>query len=153
DSITRVPFIWSDPATRAGKTSNALASTIDLAPTIIARAGLKPYYGIQGKDLAQNIAGSNDLRDILLTEHEDNFTRMGFPRAAMLRNIITAEWRMTVYRGENWGELYDLKNDPDETHNVWDLPAYADVRAALTQQLVQEMLEQVDKSPHARSRA
>jgi arylsulfatase A-like enzyme len=39
-SINNVPFIWSDPADRAARTSSALASTIDLAPTILARAGV-----------------------------------------------------------------------------------------------------------------
>ena len=36
-SITRVPFIWSDPRDRTGRVANGLSSTIDLAPTIIAR--------------------------------------------------------------------------------------------------------------------
>jgi len=152
-SITRVPFIWSDPDDRAARTSGALASTIDLAPTIIARAGLKPYFGIQGRDLAANIAGENALRDCLLTEHEDNFTRMGFPEAAMLRNLITPDWRLTVYRGVAWGELYDLRNDPDESHNLWDSSGHAAIRAELTDRLLQEMLETVDRSPHARRRA
>ncbi len=152
-SVTRVPFIWSDPQSRSAKKSGALASTIDMAPTIIARAGLKPYFGIQGRDLAAHVGGGGDPRACLLTEHEDNFTRMGFPKAALLRNLITNEWRMTVYHGEDWGELYDLKNDPDESHNLWHLPEYAGQRALLTEQLVQEMLEYVDKSPHATRRA
>jgi arylsulfatase A-like enzyme len=154
DGITRVPFIWSDPADRAGRISQALASTIDLAPTIIARAGLKPYFGIQGQDLSAPIAGDDKtLRDCLLTEHEDNFARMGFPTAALLRNFITRDWRLTLYRGEDWGELYDLKNDPHESSNLWNDPAHAGVRAELTNRLVHEMLDQVDTSPRAASRA
>jgi arylsulfatase A-like enzyme len=152
-NITRVPFIWSDPASREGRVSGALSSTIDLAPTIIARAGLKPYFGLQGVDLADQIGGAAGTRDMLLTEHEDNFTRMGFPKAALLRNVITEDWRMTVYNGENWGDLYDLKNDPDESHNLWDLPAYASVRAELMERLVHQMLQTVDVSPHATRRA
>ena len=33
-SITRVPFIWSDPASRQGRVSNVLASTIDIPPRL-----------------------------------------------------------------------------------------------------------------------
>ena len=54
NSITRVPFIWSDPARRTAHVSNALASTADLAPTIIERAGLKPYWGIQGRSIIEH---------------------------------------------------------------------------------------------------
>ena len=78
---------------------------------------------------------------------------MGFPNAALLRNIITEDWRLTIYRGEDWGDLYDLRNDPDESHNLWDSPSHAGARAELTQLMVQELLETVDKSPHARRRA
>jgi len=60
---------------------------------------------------------------------------------------------MTVYNGENWGDLYDLKNDPDESHNLWDLPAYASVRSELMERLVHQMLQTVDVSPHATRRA
>ncbi len=152
-SITRVPFIWSDPASRQSRVSNALASTIDLAPTIMARAGVKPYYGVQGKSLLPVMDGSDILREQLLTEHQDGFARMGMPRYMMVRNLITDDWRYTVYRGEAWGELYDLKNDPDESHNLWDDPAHAKTRLHLGERLTHEMLENVDQSPHAKRRA
>ena len=46
-SITNVPFIWSDPQNRSPKSSDSLLSTIDIAPTILSRANVKPYWGIQ----------------------------------------------------------------------------------------------------------
>lgn len=152
-SIMRVPFIWSDPEARAARVSNALTSTVDLAPTIIERAGLKPYWGIQGKSLMRNVAGSDELRTRLLAEHQDNVARLGFSRFAMLRTLFTDQWRLTVYRGEEWGELYDIQNDPEETRNLWDSPDHAQIRAALCDQLIDEMLVNVDQSPHAKRRA
>ncbi|MDB5534297.1 MAG: sulfatase [Hyphomicrobiales bacterium] len=153
DSINRVSFIWSDPQDRAPRLSHALSSTVDLAPTIIERAGLKPYWGIQGKSLVGNIAGSHDLRDGLVVEYEDTQPRMGFETSAVVRTLITADHRLTLYKGLTWGELYDRRADPDETHNLWDDAGSAAVRARLTEQLLQELLENVDKSPHARRRA
>jgi arylsulfatase A-like enzyme len=130
-----------------------LSSTVDLAPTIIERAGLKPYWGIQGKSLVGNVAGSNDLRDGLVVEYEDTQPRMGFETSAVVRTLITADHRLTLYKGLTWGELYDRRADPDETLNLWDDAGSAAVRARLTEQLLQQLLENVDKSPHARRRA
>ena len=48
-SITRVPFIWSDPRNRYAASSGALASTVDLAATILDRVGIDPFNGNQGK--------------------------------------------------------------------------------------------------------
>lgn len=153
DSINNVSMIWSDPADRTARVSHALSSTIDLAPSIIDRAGLKPYWGIQGKSLLGNVAGSHELRDELVIEYEDTQPRMGFEKSAVVRTLITADHRLTLYKGMPWGELYDRRTDPDDTHNVWDDPAYAGVRAKLTERLVHELMENVDKSPHARRRA
>jgi arylsulfatase A-like enzyme len=152
-SINNVSFIWADPRARAGAVSHALTSTVDIAPTIIERAGLKPYFGIQGKSLLHNLDGSSALRERLVIEHQDNMARMGFKEACMVRTLLADEHRLTIYKGESWGELYDHRDDPDETHNRWDDPAYANMRAHLMEQLTQELLANVDQSPRARRRA
>jgi hypothetical protein len=46
-----------------------------------------------------------------------------------------------------WGELYDLAADPHELHNLWDEPASAGIRHALTERLVQKMMEMAERSP------
>ena len=152
-SINNVPFIWSDPASRQSRVSGALASTIDLAPTILARAGVKPYFGIQGKSLLGAMDGSSALREHLIVEHEDTQTRMSFKKPAIARTLLSEGHRLTIYAGESWGELYDLARDPDELNNRWDDAEYADIRARLTETLMREMLETVDKSPRGRMRA
>ena len=152
-SINNVPFIWSDPADRSARVSNALASTVDLAPTILARAGVKPYFGIQGRSLLDNVKGSPESRDGLLIEYEDTQARMGFARAAVVRTLQTRTHRLTIYRGETWGELYDLASDPGELDNKWDDPAHAAVKARMIDALMREMLDTVDQSPRARRRA
>jgi arylsulfatase A-like enzyme len=66
---------------------------------------------------------------------------------------MTEDWRLSHYKGESWGELYDRRNDPDESHNLWDEPAHAKKRGELTDRLVHEMIELVDQSPRALRRA
>ena len=148
-SITNVPFIWSDPETQQARQSNALASTLDIAPSIIARAGLKPFWGIQGMDLSGCLQGSDELRDACLIEYHDGLARLGFEAPAIVRSLMTDDFRLTLYKGQPWGELYDLLNDPDETYNRWDDPDFANVKAKLITRLAHEMMDSMDRSPRA----
>ena len=152
-SINNVSFIWSDPQDRNARLSHALASTLDLAPTILARAGVTPYFGMQGHNLLDVMDGEGKVRDAVMVEHQDNMTRMGFSEPCMVRTLVTHNHRLTIYKGEGWGELYDLQADPVESHNLWDDLAHMGLRLRLMEQLSQEMLGAVDQSPRAQYRA
>ncbi len=91
--------------------------------------------------------------DQILIEFQDGAPRLGFAEPAFVRSLITDTHRLTLYKGETWGELYDLVNDPDETFNLWNEPSQAAIRARLTEQLVQAMMDAVDQSPRAVRRA
>jgi len=149
-SITRVPFIWADPRRRAASVQTCLASTLDIAPTVLDRAGLKPYFGMQGVSLLPALRGEAAARNSLLVEYQDSKTRQGFPKPAFVRTLITEDHRYTVYKDQDWGELYDLRQDPDESHNRWADPAFASVRGGLTEQLLHELMRAVDQSPRSR---
>ena len=146
-SITNVPFIWSDPISRKAKSSNSLSSTIDIAPTILSRANVKPYWGIQGIDINESISSNLSLRNELMIEYHDNLARFGFDRPAFVRSLITNEYRFTMYKNESFGELYHLKDDPWETTNLYEDPNYKDIKSELTETLVNQMMENIDKSP------
>ena len=125
-AITRVPFIWSDPADRSGRTSGLLASTVDLAPTNLERAGPRPFFGMRGKSFPPHLDGTEGLRDELLIEYNDSMPRLGFRAPPRVRSLVSGKWRYTVYLGQEWGELYDLANDPDETTNLWESAEHAE---------------------------
>lgn len=148
-SITRVPFIWSDPDDRSPSASDALASTVDLAATILDRAGLKPFNGNQGKSFKSVIEGHDGVRDELLIEYNDGGRRLGFQQPARVRALVTSEWRYTIYKDQDWGELYDLKNDPRESQNLWDSEAHSAVKAHLAERLNHHLTAQMDESPQS----
>ena len=50
------------------------------------------------------------------------------------------------YSMDEW-ELYDLENDPNETFNLYDNKNYSSVRSMLYKKLVNQMMENIDKSP------
>jgi hypothetical protein len=64
-----------------------------------------------------------------------------------LKTLRTAEWRLTVYAGRPYGELYDLRDDPDEFVNRWDDPALRAVRLELTERLLQELMATEGRLP------
>ncbi|MEP3786063.1 sulfatase-like hydrolase/transferase [Ascidiaceihabitans sp.] len=148
-SITRVPFIWSDPENRKAATSDALASTIDIAATVLDRVGLKPFNGNQGKSLKPVLEGAAQVRDDVLIEYNDGGRRLGFEEPARVRALVSPDWRYTIYKDQDWGELYDLANDPQETHNLWDSADHFAIRAQLAERMNQHLMAQMDESPLA----
>ncbi len=149
DGVTKVPMIWSDPANRQARTHPSLTSTVDIAPTIIERAGLLPYFGMQGKSFLPGINGGEGKRDSLLIEFNESGRRMGFETPARLRVLVTEDWHLAMYKNEHWGELYDRKNDPQHLNNLWDSSSHAETRAELILALSHQLIGQMDESPRS----
>lgn len=145
-STIRVPMVWNDPRKKQVASSSALASTMDFAPTIMAEAGVEPYHGIQGLDISSTFTGADNVRDGLLIE-EDSHAPMCFKKPPRVRTIQTERHRMSLVIGEQAGELYDLKDDPNETRNMFDAPESAGLRATLMEQLADLMGQADDSSP------
>ena len=88
--LIRVPFVWRDPAAPRGLRSAALAGAIDFAPTILARAGVAPWNGIQGADMGPLIAGHGSaLHAELLVEEEGQRPQPPFAGRVRMRSLVT----------------------------------------------------------------
>ncbi|MGB7303015.1 MAG: sulfatase-like hydrolase/transferase [Burkholderiaceae bacterium] len=146
-SINRVPFLWADPRRSSIGSTPTLASTVDIAATVLDRAQLVPYNGMQGRSLGNTLATGAPHRDELLVEFNDVTARLGFEEPARVRSLINERWRYTIYGGLSWGELYDRQNDPDETHNLWDDPQYRTIRGELAERLAYQLTNLMDESP------
>lgn len=147
-SLIRMPFIWRDLTAPSNERRSQLASAIDFAPTVLARAGVAPDYGQQGIDLSQAIHdAAAPTRDAVLIEEESHRSLPGAKGPSKVRSLVTPRWRLSVHAGEAWGELYDLDEDPDETVNRWDDPGAASVRAELLWRLADRMTALSDNCP------
>ncbi len=64
-SVIRVPCVWSDPDPRyrSGR-SDAMTSILDLAKTVLYRAGLQPYNGIQVRTCVPSWTGAMSWRTV-----------------------------------------------------------------------------------------
>ena len=97
--------------------------------------------GVQGSSMKQALAGEQPLsRQAALTENDDDFVPM------KVRTITTGDWRLSYYFGQEFGELYDRKNDPDEMTNLWDNTLYDVIKAELMGMLMEEVMCSFDVS-------
>lgn len=141
--LIKVPFIWQDPAAPANKVeNNQLSSSIDIATTILARAGVQPFNGIQGRDLM-----SEEAPDAIIVEEDSQRSMTGFENPQRVRTLVTDRYRMSLRQGEAWNELYDLKMDPAEINNLYDDVDAAQIRNELTAVMLRKMIELQDRSP------
>ncbi len=149
-ALTRVPFIWRDGAQKpASAASAALTQTIDIAATVLERAGLQAANGMQGMSLLPLVTGdATDVRPHLLIEEESQRSDFGMDRRVRMRTLRNHEHRLTFYDGQPWGELYDLRADPLELRNLWDDAASLPLRRELMEQLARAMLSTADQSPY-----
>ena len=154
-SIVRVPFIWSDPqgSGRPARTQ-ALASTIDIGATVLDRAKIEPFSGMQAKSLLPVIEGGKPVRDCVFIQYDHQHPSPGSdgvpPR---VHTLIDGRYRLSVFHGTGWGELYDLDSDPGEFENLWGAPAHAAVRARMMEKLALTEIEHVDRVPLPTRRA
>lgn len=149
-SLIRTPLIWADPRDpgRHAERSAALCGTVDLARTVLDAAGVGPFNGMQGRSLAPMLRGSAEAGcDAVLVEEEGQRTCYGFDRPVRLRSLVTQRYRLSVYDAVQWGELYDLVEDPYEMRNLWDEPSLREVRHALVERMMRAMMSATDTSP------
>ena len=153
--LIRVPFIWSEPESPAAGTTDTLSGTVDIAATILERARIEPYNGVQGRSLLPAVAGEADDAAVesMIVEDDQQRSYMGYETPPRLRTIVTKEWRMTMSRGNDWGELYNLENDPHEMDNLWDDADSRRIRGDLFEQLARRQADLADQSPMPTARA
>ncbi len=153
--LIRIPFIWFDPMSESVQKSISMpASTIDLAPTILGRAGLSPFYGMQGLSLLPFINGAESQRDrSIIIEEDGHAATFGLTHPVRARSVLTRTHRLTIYTETDWTELYDFRNDPNELNNLASDPAYGDQRTFMFESLARGLSAIADRNPFPTGRA
>lgn len=149
DPAVRVPLIISYPGiVHTNKRINTMVELIDLAPTLLEAAGLPYYKGMQGKSLWDLMTGSekkNHRNDVYSEFYNAAGSHNGDRAfATMLR---TENHKIVVYYGKELGELYDLRQDSNETTNLWNNADYQSIKAELLKRLSDRMVDTLDPLP------
>jgi arylsulfatase A-like enzyme len=157
--VLRVPFVWSDPFTRdvlehGGRRVGAIGSTIDISATILDHARVQPSFGMQGQSLLPVIGGEEAQgRAAAFVQYDHQRVNDALGGVPRVHTLVDARWRLSVFDGVEWGELYDLEKDPGEFTNLWSDASHAGVKARLIEQLLRIEIAHIDRVPMPTGRA
>jgi uncharacterized sulfatase len=119
----------------AGQRNSAMQTLVDFAPTALSACGIDAPRSMTGVDQLDVWCGEADrARDHILVENRHQ------PTTLHLKTYVDERYKITVYYGREYGELFDLQEDPEEIHNLWDDPDCADLKAKLVMKLLQAEL-------------
>lgn len=115
DPTVRVPLLISTPDSdqATGQVVKRQVGTVDIAPTILDFLGLPRHPDMQGHSLVADLRSpdSGDSHPVLVESH---FTQYHFGWAP-LRALRTDDFKYILAPTP---ELYDLRSDPAEIHNI-----------------------------------
>lgn len=132
----RAPFLIRWPGRiRAGSRINAVASQIDVLPTLLDAAGVIGDTGLQGATLLPALRGGGaPVRDGVYLRYSECPGEHVVP---CFYGMVNDRYKLVYLHqpGIRRWELYDRVADPAETRNLYDDPRYATVRTQLMAQL------------------
>ena len=134
EQIVRVPLlIWAPGRAAAGHTVDGLCQQMDLGPAILEWAGLEPDPGMEAVSLAPALSGGPWAgRDHVYAEHG----RDGILQETEFMTMVRGRrWKLVHFAGEEFGQLFDLENDPLEEHCLWHDPGAQAVKQSLLDEL------------------
>jgi uncharacterized sulfatase len=124
----RTPIIFHWPGRiDSGVVSEALVSSVDLVPTLLDYAGARANPELPGRSLRGVLEGGEQRAAQYLVGSADKIrVSWGRPKLGDATYwsdesaffVHTPEWRYIWYEDQKREELYDLRDDPEENHDV-----------------------------------
>jgi len=101
-----------------------------------------------GVSFAALLPGEGDWpQDSVIAENDEDHLGL------RLRTLITDRYKLTAYPGQEYGELYDLQEDPGELNNLWDDPSMRETKRDLLVRLMERLVETDNRTPRRLSHA
>jgi arylsulfatase len=134
DTITRMPMIvWAPGRFGGGRMIDGLCQQMDIGPTLLELAGVEVPETLEAESLLPALEGRSwTPRNYVFAEQ----ARDGILQTTDFMTMVRSrDWKLVHFLDEPFGQLFDLANDPDEVHNLWDDAAAADQKRALLDEL------------------
>ena len=141
DEALKMPFIARYPrAVSAGQISDAIVNNVDFAQTLIGSAGLDALVEMQGRSFWPLLQGkAKQTREASFYAFYSNGVGRHY-------GIRTKQHKLILYGDGTTRELYDLKADPVESVNQYNVPQYKHVVRTMEARL-EQAIKEVDIAP------
>lgn len=130
DQLARIPLLIK-PAGQGrgdgGKREEGVVSLVDIVPTCLGAAGLPGDASIDGMDILHDPISPDRA---VFVETVQDWTAM------VCETVVTQDYKLTWYAGEEFGELYDRRADPSERLNLWNYDAFGKIKSDLLMRLL-----------------
>ena len=115
----------------AGEQSDALQTLVDLAPSFLSAAGIDIPLPMTGVDQTAVWYGQEEqARDHIIVENHHE------PTTVHVKTYVNDRYKLTVYYNREYGELFDMQEDPGEINNLWNSSEHAELKADLVMKLL-----------------
>jgi arylsulfatase len=140
DAVTRVPaIVWSPGRFEGGRGVDDLAQLMDLGPTILEITGVNTPEATEARSLLPALEGEKwEGRRYVFAEHARDLILNETELMTMVRD---REWKLVHFVDGPYGQLFDLRNDPGERHNLWDDPNHEEKKRELLDAILRWRIE------------
>lgn len=123
DTVIRVPLIvWAPSLNLQPNSIDTPMELMDVAPTILEACGVDVPDDWDAQSLWPTLIDGTPPGDgVVFAELARDHIQTGAAFIVMRRD---KDWKIVWYADEEDGELYDLRNDPDERDNLWFDPRH-----------------------------
>jgi arylsulfatase A-like enzyme len=130
DEVTRVPtIVWAPDRFDGGRQFDDLCQLFDLGPTVLELADVPVPDSMEAESLLPALEGEAwSGRDYVFAEHARDAILQETEFMTMVR---TDRWKLVHFVEGDYGQLFDLREDPAEERNLWEDPDYRDVKREL----------------------
>lgn len=135
DEITRVPLIVHCPGKFSqGRQVDGLVQLMDLGPAILEMADTPLPETMEARSIlpalldepswqGREFVYAEQAKDLILTDTE------------FMTMVRSENWKLVHFLDEKDGQLFDLKNDPGETINLWSNQEFEEPKKLLLENL------------------
>ena len=131
DVGVRVPLIVRVPDGVAATVVQQPVELVDLMPTVLDCANQEIPPEVQGHSQKDALFGGEPVaREYVFCE------------TGSVKMLRSAHHKLVYYPGQTYGELYDLRSDPDEADNLYGQPLHASLQQRMLQALLDRLISQ-----------